>query len=232
MGTLLTYELSDGIATITMNDGKANVFSPVMLAELNAAFDRAEADAATVILTGRPGLFSGGFDLKVLNAGGPIARAMLKTGFSLAARILGNERPVVIAPTGHALAMGAFMVLSGDYRVGPAGAFKFGANEVAIGLTLPTFGVEICRQRLTPSAFTRATINAEMFSPANAVEVGFLDRVVPADELAATAREIALGLNALDARAFMLTKQQVRGDTLAKLHAAIEHDDAQLANWA
>src|SRR6185312_6230463 len=112
---------------------------------------------------GRAGVFSAGFDLKVLRAGGPNARTMLRAGFELAERMLSFPMPVVIACTGHAVAMGVFLVLSGDYRIGVAGRYKITANEVAIGITLPRAAIEICRQRLTPAHFSRATVPAEVF---------------------------------------------------------------------
>lgn len=114
MSTLVTYQFKDAIATIAMDDGKANVMSVRMLSELNSAFDRAITDRAVVVLTGRPGVLSAGFDLRVLTAGGADAHKMLTMGFELAERLLTFPTPVVIACNGHALAMGVFLVLAGD----------------------------------------------------------------------------------------------------------------------
>src|SRR6266567_6223635 len=115
VGTIVSYRLEGSVATITMDDGKVNCLSMRMLTELNAALDRAMADRAVVVLTGRPGVFSAGLDLPVLRAGGAAAFAMLRAGFELAARILSFPAPVLVACTGHAVAMGAFLLLSGDY---------------------------------------------------------------------------------------------------------------------
>ena len=226
MRTFVTYELEQSVATITMDDGKMNVLSHGMFAELGAAFDRAGADRAVVILRGREGAFSGGFDLRVLAAGGRDAYEMVRTGFELAERILSFPTPVVVACTGHAIAMGAFLVLSGDYRVGALGAHRIGANEVAIGITMPHFGVEICRQRLAPAHFHRAVINAEIYRPEDAVAAGFLDRVVPASELQDTARSVAAGLARLDVDVHAATKLRARAHTLNAVRAAIEADEA------
>ncbi len=155
MTDLLSYELNDSIATITLDDGRVNVLSPRMLSDINGALDRAEADDAIVVLAGRPGVFSAGFDLKILRAGGDEALAMLRAGFELAARVLSFPKPVVVACSGHAIAMGVFLLLSGDYRVGAAGPYKITANEVAIGLTMPRTAVEICRQRLALAHFNQ-----------------------------------------------------------------------------
>jgi len=226
MSSLVAYQLEDAVATITMDDGKVNALSPQMFTALNAAFDRAAADHAVVVLVGREGVFSAGFDLPVLRAGGSGAAAMVRAGFELAERVLSFPTPVVVACTGHAIAMGVFLVLSGDYRVGARGPYKITANEVAIGLTMPHAAVEILRQRLAPAHFNRAAILAEPFSPDTAVEAGFLDRIVAPAEVRATAHAIARQLTALDMSAHAATKLRARRHALEALHAGIEADYA------
>jgi enoyl-CoA hydratase len=227
MGALVSYGLRDSVATITMDDGKVNALSLAMLSELGAALDRAVADRAVVVLTGREGVFSAGFDLPVLRAGGPQAAALLRNGFDLAARLLAFPTPVLVACPGHAVAMGAFLVLSGDYRIGACGPYKLTANEVAIGMTMPLAAVEICRQRLTPACFNRAVVIAEVFSPEDAVTAGFLDRVVPAPELAEAAAAAAAALAGLDLDAHAATKLRARRLAGTALREAIDADDAE-----
>jgi enoyl-CoA hydratase len=226
MDALVTYQLADGVATITMDDGKVNVMSNAMQAEINAALDQAIDDGAVVVLEGREGVFSAGFDLPTLRGGGDDGWRMVRGGFELAHRVLGFPLPVVMACTGHAIAMGTFLLLSGDYRVGADGPFKLVANEVAIGLTIPPVGVEILRQRLTPAAFNRAAMLSESFTPDNAIEAGFLDRVVAPGEVKAAARHAAIQYAALDLAAHAGTKTLARGDTLAKMRASIDDDYA------
>jgi enoyl-CoA hydratase len=226
MGAPVSYQLDDSVATITMDDGKVNVLSMAMLTELGAALDRAAADRAVVVLTGREGVFSAGFDLPVLRAGGTAAADMMRAGFDLAARLLAFPTPVLIACPGHAVAMGVFLVLSGDYRIGASGRYKLTANEVAIGLTMPLAAVEICRQRLTPAGFNRAVVIAEVFPPEDAVAAGFLDRVVPAAELAEAAAATAAELARLDLDAHAATKLRARRLAAAALREAIAADDA------
>lgn len=228
MDTFVTYQLKDSVATIAMDDGKVNVMSLRMLSELNGALDRAVANRAIVILTGRPGMFSAGFDMPTLTAGGANALNMVLSGFRLAERLLSFPTPVVIACSGHAIAMGVFLVLSGDYRIGADGAHKIGANEVAIGITMPRSATEICRQRLAPAHFHRAVINAEIYSPAEAVAAGFLDRVVPAADLQDEARNTAAGLAKLNLAAHAATKLRAREHALKALRDAIEADAAEL----
>jgi enoyl-CoA hydratase/carnithine racemase len=226
MGTLVTYRRRDAVATITMDDGKVNVLSLAMLTEIGAALDRAAADRAVVVLTGREGVFSAGFDLPALRAGGPPAVELLHAGFDLAARLLAFPAPVLIACPGHAVAMGVFLLLSGDYRIGAAGPYKLTANEVAIGMTVPQAAVEICRQRLTPACFNRAVGLAEVFRPEDAVAAGFLDRVVPPADLAAAAAVAAAELARLDLDAHAATKLRTRGPAVTALREAIDSDDA------
>lgn len=226
MTTPVSYRLDDGIATITLDDGKVNVMSPKMLGDINAALDQAEADRAVVIVKGREGVFSAGFDLPVLRAGGSRAVAMVRSGFELSERMLGFPLPVVMACTGHAVAMGVFILLSGDYRIGASGSYKLTANEVAIGLTMPRAAVEILRQRLTPSHFNRAVTLAEPFSPANAIEAGFLDRMVQPEELHDAAHDVALQLTKLDLDAHKASKLRARHQTLEALRVGIEADYA------
>jgi enoyl-CoA hydratase len=228
MDQLVTYTLDGSTATIAMDDGKVNALSPQMLSEIDAALERAREDGAAVILTGRAGTFSAGFDLKVLRTGSAEALDMLIGGFRLAEKMLSFPRPVVIACTGHAIAMGSFLLLSGDHRIGADGAFRIQANEVAIGLTMPHAAVEICRQRLTPAAYNRAVILAETFAPGEAVAAGFLDQVVPPDDVMDVAKAAAERFAQLNADAHAASKLRSRAQALDALRAGIEADEAAL----
>jgi enoyl-CoA hydratase len=226
MNPRVQYQHRDGIAEIRIDDGKVNALSLDLFAELGGAFDRAKAERAVVVLSGREGVFSAGFDLRVLRAGGAEANATVRTGFELAERILAFPSPVVIACTGHAIAMGVFLVLAGDYRIGAQGPYRIGANEVAIGIPMPRFGVEMCRQRLAPAHFQRAVALAEMYAPEDAVAAGFLDRVVPAADVERTAREVAAQLATLPVEVHAASKLRARDHALSAIRAAIEADTA------
>ncbi len=218
--------------TITMDDGKANALSPSLLADLGRALDRAAADVeggGAVVLQGRDGVFSAGFDLNVLRGGGPEASDMVLTGFATAARLMSFPAPVVVACTGHAIAMGAFLLLAADYRIGTHGTYRVAANEVAIGLTLPRSAVVLLEARLTPAAFQRAALLAESFGPDDAVAAGFLDRVVEPGDAPVAAANVAAELNErLVAAAHAESKLRARADVLARLHAAISADAEDL----
>jgi len=217
------YSVSDRVAAITMDDGKVNALSPAMLAALNEALDRAQSDdVAAVVLAGRPGRFSAGFDLGVLRAGGPEAEGMLRAGFELAERLLAFPLPVVLACTGHAIAMGSFVLLATDYRIGAAGDFKIQANEVAIGLTMPYAMLAVARYRLTPAAFDRAVGLSLMFTPADGVAAGWLDEVVEPEAVVPTAMSTAGSFASLDLAAHAASKLRARGTVLADVRRGIE----------
>ncbi|MGO9196403.1 MAG: crotonase/enoyl-CoA hydratase family protein [Acidimicrobiales bacterium] len=225
MTGLVNYELDGRIATITMDDGKVNVFSIPMLQEIHAAFDRAEHDEAVVVLTGRERYFSAGFDLKVFARGvAEESTEMLTLGATLAERILSFPTPVVVACNGHAYPAGAFLLMSADMRIGASGDFRIGLNEVRIGLTLPWFAIEIARHRLHPAHFDRTVVNATMYSPEEAVAPGFLDQVVAPDELRAASLAAAADLAELDPAAHAATKLRARGTALTALRWAIESE--------
>jgi enoyl-CoA hydratase len=227
---MVEYELSDGVATITMDDGRANALSPSLQAAIHRALDRAAADGAAVVLAGRDGQFSAGFDLEVMAAGGAAAVDMVIGGFELGLRLLDLPRPTVIACTGHAIAMGAFLLLAGDYRVGAAGPFRIAANEVAIGMTMPHTPIELMRLRLHPSAVQRSAVLAEVFDPIGAATVGYVDHIVEPDRVMDDARAAARSFLDLDASAHARTKRRVRGPAVDAIRTAIERDRTELTS--
>lgn len=224
MSELVSYSFSDGIARLSLDNGKVNAISPAVIEAFNAALDQAEKDRAVVVISGKPGILSGGYDLKVMTASADSAKTLVAAGSTLARRMLSHPFPVVVACTGHAVAKGAFILLSADYRVGVEGPFKIGLNEVAIGMTMHHVGIELARARLTSAAFNRSVINAEMFDPADAVTAGFLDKVVPAEELEAKAMEMARYLTTLNMTAHRNTKLKTRKALLELLNESIEAD--------
>lgn len=228
MSDLIAYHLEDGIATLTLSNGKVNAISPDVIAAFNAALDQATADRAVVIITGQPGILSGGYDLKVMTAGPKEAVSLVTAGSTLARRLLSHPFPIVVACPGHAVAKGAFLLLSADYRIGVEGPFSIGLNEVQIGMTMHHAGIELARDRLRKSAFHRSVINAEMFNPQDAVDAGFLDKVVSAEELQGAALEAARQLKKINMSAHKNTKLKVRKALLDALDSAILLDQEHM----
>ncbi len=228
MSELISYHLEDGIATLTLSNGKVNAISPDVIAAFNAALDQAVTDRAVVIITGTPGMLSGGYDLKVMTSGPKEAVALVTAGSTLARRLLAHPFPVIVACPGHAVAKGAFLLLSVDYRIGVDGPFTIGLNEVQIGMTMHHAGIELARDRLRKSAFHRSVINAEMFNPQSAVDAGFFDLVVSAEELQGAALAAARQLKKINMTAHKHTKLKVRKALLETLDNAIIQDQEVL----
>ena len=128
MSEPVSYQLDDGVATLTLSNGKVNAISPDVIAGFNQALDRAEQDKAIVIMTGQPGILSGGYDLKVMTASPESALSLVTQGSLLSRRMLSHPYPIIVACSGHAVAKGAFLLLSADYRIGVEGNFTIGLN--------------------------------------------------------------------------------------------------------
>jgi enoyl-CoA hydratase len=222
--SIVSCTIENAVAKIKMDDGKGNVISPKMLRQLNQALDEAEKAKAVVVLTGREDIFCAGFDLKILKTGVLNAFEMLINGFLLAKRLLAFPTPVVIACNGHAVALGSFLLLSGDYRIGVEGQFIICANEVEIGLTVPHSAIEICRQRLRSAHFDRTVLLSELYNPKTAVDAGFLDKVVPKEDLHTEAHQRAERFASLDLKAHHRSKLRMRRDMLKALRKAIRAD--------
>ena len=221
---LVTYSQDDRVALVQMDDGKANALSQQMIEALLAALDRAEREAGAIVLAGRAEKFCAGFDLRVMMSGPANATALLRAGSELLMRLYGARIPLVIACTGHALAGGALVVLTGDVRIGASGPFKIGLNEVTIGLPVPVLAMELARDRLAKHALVDATLLARIYDPDAAVAAGYLDAVEPPDTLLARARSEAGRLAGLSAMAFRETKQRLRGATIQHVRSSLDAD--------
>lgn len=224
MEKLVAYQAENQYVIITLQNGKVNAISHQVIDELNEAFDKAEQAQKIVILTGQAGIFSGGYDLKEMQKGWEEAKKLVTRGSQLSLRMLSFSMPIIVACSGYAIAKGSFLLLSSDYRLGAEGNFKLGLNEVAIGMTMHYAGIEIARGRLAPVFLERCVNNAEMFTPKEAVTAGFLDKVVPPEQLLPTAVKIAQMMINLDLKAHLQTKLKLRKALLENLTEAIEKD--------
>ena len=227
--TLPTYRLDDGIAVITLDDGKANAFGDAVLAHLEGLLDQVEADGArALVLVGREGKFSAGFDLREMTAGVEQMRALVARGARWWLRLYGLGIPTVAAGTGHALAGGAITLMACDVRIGADVPCKIGLTEVAIGMPLPIFAIEFARDRLTRAAFGPATLGATAYDAAGAVEAGYLDRVVPAESLLDEAVAEARRLAEYRTGAYGRTKANARTPMIEACLAGVDADMASM----
>ncbi|GAB2684169.1 crotonase/enoyl-CoA hydratase family protein [Aliiglaciecola aliphaticivorans] len=224
MTKLVSYQNQETYVLITIDNGKANALSPDVIEQVNLCLDKAEKNQKVVVLTGKAGMFCAGFDLGVMKQSVESARELVKMGSMLSKRLLSFPTPVIAACSGHAVAKGAFLLLSTDYRIGTDGDFKIGLNEVAIGMTMHQVGIELARNRLTPRFFNRSVINAEIFSPGQALEAGFLDLVAKPKKFEKTVNKVASAMASLDLKSHRATKLKARAEHLAALEKAIEID--------
>src|SRR5438270_10284749 len=224
----VTYSRNESIAVIRMDDGKVNALGPTMQQALNEAIDRADSDhAGALVITGNERVCGGGFDLKILTSGEvQPAVDMLRGGFELAYRLLSYPKPVVMACTGHAVAMGAFLLASGDHRVA-AHAYNIQANEVAIGMTIPYAALEIMKLRLTQSAYQQAAGLAKTFFGETALAAGFVDEIVLPEMVRSRAEEAAQEFAGLNQQAHAATKLRARADALKAIRAGIDGIEAE-----
>ena len=224
---MLTYTLSDeGIAHIHLDDGKANALGPALIHAFIDAIEQAEGEAKALCVSGRPGKFCAGFDLKIMTKSPADAVALLTEGKDLFLKLYGAKIPVIMACTGHAVAGGALLLLCADARIGVDGEFKIGLNEVGIGMQMPRLGVELARDRLDPRKLTESVILGKLYTPAEGREVGYLDAVVPPEYLQSAVDRVCMQLAQLDSTAHHGTKMRVRGPSIQTIEETFEADVA------
>ena len=224
MNEVAHYKSEENYAIITIANGKANAISHEVIDTFNTNLTTAEQEQKPVIITGQPGIFSAGYDLKSMTKSAESALELVTKGSELSHRLLSFPYPIIIACTGHAIAKGAFLLLSADYRLGTEGDFKIGLNEVMIGMTMHNAGIEIAKARLSSVYLERSVNNAEIYNPKEAVNAGFFDKIVPEEHLLPTAIKIAGMFGQLNKKAHAETKIKVRKEYLNNLKEAIEQD--------
>ena len=224
MSEFVTVSEKETHLLLSMDDGKANALGFEMFAALNRGLDQAAAAGKVVVIAGRPGKFSAGFDLSVMGQGGEATLKLLREGAGMARRLMAFETPVILAVSGHALAMGALTCLSADYRIGIKGNYKLGLNEAAIGMTLPWFGIELARDRLAKPHFGQAVGLARIYDPDTAVEAGFLDEAVEEEQLMPRVETMVAAVAALDMPSHRNCKLRVREEFFARYDEAVTRD--------
>ena len=220
---LATLAKEGDVSIITLDDGKANVFSNAMISTIDQLLDEVPNDKGALLITGRQGLLSGGFDLKTMTGGE--AKDIIKmtaNGFKLLARIYGFSRPVVVAASGHAIALGAFLLCCADYRVGAKGKYLVQANEHRNNMSIPIPILEISKSRISKRHWHRAILNAEAYPIDKSVEAGYLDEVVEEGDLMTRSMEVATDLATLGHPHYQMTKDLDQKDILERINAGIE----------
>ena len=218
---MITKTFEHELAILEIDDGKANALGHDLIDALEEALEESLDAAKVVVLSGREGIFSAGFDLKEFEKGPQATMDLVQRGAHLLLKMFTHPQPVVAACTGHAVAAGALLLLASDTRVGAGGDFKIGLNETAIGMSLPVFGLELARARLSSQALTRAVVQAELYSPEAAASIGFLDLVVAPDELQQAALEEASKLKEIAGSAYAGNKLGIREPAAAAIRESL-----------
>jgi enoyl-CoA hydratase len=215
----VVVERKDAAVVATMDDGKANALGFEMIAGLRSAVALSVGEKAPLIIAGRDGCFSAGFELQIMRSGDrDRVSSLVDQGCLLFQEMLAAPIPVLVACTGHALAAGALLLLAADYRIGQPGPHKIGLNETRIGIALPRFAVDMARFRLSTHHLHAATLFADILSPEVACEYGFLDRV-EADARMAT-QSLGNEMATLERSAFATSKKRVNAEIVRQLSQA------------
>jgi enoyl-CoA hydratase len=211
------------ISIITLNDGKANVFSPAMIKDVNSCLDNVPTDSGCLIIRGSKGMFSAGFDLKVIGSGDVDAiKSMSKSGFKMLSRILDFPRPVIGACTGHGIALGTFLLCCCDYRIGVKGDFMIGANEMRTNMVIPIPILELIKFRVSQAHKYRAILGGTIYPISEAVEAGLIDEVVDEESFEEKLNEKAQDLATMGHPSYSLTKELFIAEVSEKIKNALE----------
>lgn len=220
----LTCQITDNIARIITDDGKANVMTNEWLATFSKSLDDVCASGAKVLLmSGRPGFFSGGLDVKaVVQMDAAALTEQLNRFAKVALKLYGLPIPTIALITGHAIAGGFIMASACDYRIGINGPYKYQLSEIAIGIAIPRWLPTLFEASLTKPAFESIALSARILSPQDMLDNGFLTGLD--DDIATQltrADILAAHLAQLSAKAYADTKAMMRGErikqTLAEL---------------
>lgn len=225
----LATDLADGILTVTMDDGAKNAFDPDAFDAIADVFRDAGDDVRAIVITGRPGVLSAGLNVKFMASAGREGVRDLLTRFGRTwMRVWTEPRPTVLAATGHCLAAGTMLAMACDHAVAAEGEFAWGLTETQIDFELPEFGLALARANVRTDRFEDLLLPGRKIGPAEAVEAGYADELLPGEQVLARAQEVATTLAALPPRAYAGTKRRLRGATADAVLAGLDDDIAAL----
>lgn len=221
----LSTDLSDGILTVTMDDGAKNAFDPDAFDALLEVFDGAGEDVRAFVITGRQGVLTAGLDVKFMARAGRDGVADLLVRFGRTwMRIWTEPRPTVLAATGHCLAAGTMLAMACDHAVAAEGEYAWGLTETQIDFELPEFGLALARANVRADRFEDLLLPGRRVGPQDAVECGYADELAPEDEVLARAQAVAQDLASLPARAYAGTKRRLRQAAADRVLADLDAD--------
>ena len=221
--SIATLSKENDISIIKLDDGKANAFSYDMLCQVNDLLKKVPRDSGALVITGREGLFSGGFDLKTLATGDmEKITKMVHLGYRLLLELFSFDRPIVAAVSGHSIALGLFVTCSADYRIAIDGKYVCQANEVRNNMDIPPQIMEILKARVNKKYFYPAVYHSDTYSVQDSIEVGYIDEVVSEDQFMERVMEKAKELATLPHPFYANTKKTAQDDVRQKIADAID----------
>jgi enoyl-CoA hydratase len=208
----MQFSKHNDVAILHFDDGKANAVGHDFIDQMNAGLDQAETECKAVVILGREGKFSAGFDLSEFQKGPDATVNLVNKGGKMLHRIFTMDMPVVAASTGHAIAAGCFLLLACDVKIGFEGNFKIGANESALGMALPKFASELIEYGIPRNHINAVVLQAKYYNPKEAINAGFLDELVTAEDLQTRALEIASQLANYPGQGYAQNKKILRSE--------------------
>ena len=209
----------DAVVELRLARPPVNALDPGLVQALRAAIEAAPAQGARgLVLSGRPGMYSGGLDVPVLlQLSRDELMRFLYDFFGLCGMIACSPIPIVAAITGHSPAGGAVLSIFCDYRVmarssDPAKPYRIGLNEVQVGLSVPAC-IQSGLQRLVGTfRAERLMVAGTMLEAEAALNVGFVDELAEVDHVVPRAIAWLQDLLKLPPQSMSTTRRLARRD--------------------
>lgn len=216
---MIDLKTEDGVAVLIMAHGKANALDVDFCNALADRFDALRNDAArAVVLTAEGRIFSAGVDLMRLSEeGAAYVRRLLPALHRLYEAVFFHPKPIVAAVNGHAIAGGCVLAACADRRIMAEGTARIGVTELLVGVPFPVLAYEVVRSVVPERFLPEVTYSGATYDTDMALERGFIDEVVEAEDLLDDALAVAEELAELSPAAFALTKQQLRAPVRERL---------------
>jgi len=230
----MTLEHHGDVAVLRLEAGKANAIDTALLDRLEAGRAAALAGPArALVVTGYERFFCAGLDLVGLSTlDRPAMGAFMRRFNQVMGDLFACPLPVVAAVNGHAIAGGCVLAMCADQRVLVDGGARLGTNEVPLGVGLPPSALEPIRWQLTPAVAFRVLLRGELFEPDEALELGLVQELAPADAVLERAVARAAELGALPGPAFAQAKEALRRPATAAIRGLTDADEAAwLDTW-
>ncbi len=234
MSLVETIRHDGGIHELRLARAPVNALNPALVAELDAALDRAFQDGSrALVISGREGLFSAGLDVpELLSLDEQGMRAFWQSLFGVLERLASSPIPIVAALTGHSPAGGTVIALFCDYRVQANGEFRLGLNEVQVGLVVPPVIQRALARLIGAYPAERHLVAGDMISVDAALKVGLVDELEESGRVVERALAWCRGLLALPSHSMLATRQLCRRDLAALFDDRRALDiDAFVAGW-